>query len=432
LPYRHFEFKSSRPPVSQSPAPTYSDPEIEPGILPVFRLYMGVVWALYTLAVCASGQNAAVEYFDLFAWFITGALFLYLSWGWLRRRMGKNYLALALVFATLAPILADAIANVIRARQNLPENPDSGRLIVWLILPLLLVSAQYRLRTMLLFTVGTSLLPVLLAWMIGASDAVLRDYWSQGFVRLFLFSVTGYIVVRLNTAQRQQRAELAQKNAQLAHYAATLEQLTITRERNRLARDLHDTLAHTLSALNVQLNALDVLWESNPDAARQKLAQVQELTRSGLHESRRALQALRASPVDEMGLALALQQAAREAAERAGAELTLTLPPSLAALPPDVEQQLYRIAEEALNNVVRHARAKHLALALQQGEKALTLTIRDDGAGFDPKQPSPNGHYGIAGMRERAALVNGALQVESQPAKGTTIRLTVPLEEVAR
>jgi signal transduction histidine kinase len=151
-----------------------------------------------------------------------------------------------------------------------------------------------------------------------------------------------------------------------------------------------------------------------------------------LHESRRALQALRASPVDEMGLALALQQAAREAAERAGTELTLTLPPSLNSLPPDVEQQLYRVAEEALNNVVRHAHASSLTLALQQTEPALMLTIRDDGGGFDPKHPSPNGHYGIAGMRERAALVNGTLQVESQPGKGTTIRLTIPVERVAR
>lgn len=412
--------------MSQTPIPTYSDPEIEPGILPVFRLYVGVLWALSTLSLF-SDQPAPLKSFDLLSWLITGSLFIYLSWGWLRRRVGKNYLSVALVFATLAPIFADAVANVIRVRHGLPENPDSGRLIVWFILPLLLVSAQYRLRAMLLFTVGTSLLPVLLAWMIGASDAVLRDYWSQGFVRLFLFTITGYVVVRLSSAQRQLRAELARKNAQLAHYAATLEQLTITRERNRLARDLHDTLAHTLSALNVQLNALDVLFETSPEAARQKLKQVQELTRSGLHESRRALQALRASPVDEMGLVLALQQAAREAAERAGAELTLTLPPSLTTLPPDVEQQLYRVAEEALNNIVRHARAKHLSLALQQTEPALTLTIHDDGAGFDPMQPSPNGHYGIAGMKERAALVNGALQVESQPTKGTTIRLTIPV-----
>jgi signal transduction histidine kinase len=175
-----------------------------------------------------------------------------------------------------------------------------------------------------------------------------------------------------------------------------------------------------------------VLWDSNPEAARQKMKQMQELTRNGLHESRQALQALRASPIDELGLGLALQRAAQTAAERAGAELTLTLPPSLNGIPPDIEQHLYRIAEEALNNVVRHARAQHLTLALQQAGTALTLTIHDDGSGFEISQTPPNGHYGIAGMKERAGLINGSLQVESLPGKGTTVRLTVPLEEIAR
>ena len=405
--------------------------DIEPGILPVFRLFMGVLWVLFTLGLCSGQENPVPDYFAYFSWGFTGFLLLYLSWGWLRRRIGAQYLGIALTLATLWPILADAFSNVLRIRQGLPEEYDAGRLIIWLILPLLLVSAQYRMRTMLLFTVITSLLPLVLAWMGGASDAVLREYGAQGFVRLLLFSMVGYVIVRLSAAQRAQRAELAQKNAQLVHYAATLEQLTITRERNRLARDLHDTLAHTLSALNVQLNALDVLWESSPEAARQKLQQIQELTRTGLNESRRALQALRASPIDELGLGLALQRAAQTAAERAGAELTLTLPPTLNGIPPDIEQHLYRIAEEALNNVVRHARAQHLTLALQQTGAALTLTIRDDGSGFDSSQKPPNGHYGIAGMKERAGLINGALQVESQPGKGATVRLTVPLEKIA-
>jgi signal transduction histidine kinase len=406
--------------------------DIEPGILPVFRLFMGALWGLFTLGLCSNQQDAVPDYFGYFSWGFTGLLFLYLSWGWLRRRIGTPYLAIALTIAALWPIVADTFTSVIRIRQGLPEEYDAGRLIIWLILPLLLVSAQYRMRTMLLFTISTSLLPILLAWMARASDAVLRDYISQGILRLFLFSMVGYVIVRLTAAQRSQRLELAQKNAQLLHYAATLEQLTITRERNRLARDLHDTLAHTLSALNVQLNALDVLWDSNPEAARQKMKQMQELTRSGLQESRRALQALRASPIDELGLGLALQRAAQTAAERAGAELTLTLPPRLNGVPPDVEQHLYRIAEEALNNVVRHARAQHLTLALQQTGTALTLTIHDDGGGFDISQTSPNGHYGIAGMKERAGLINGALQVESQPRKGATVRLTVPLEEMAK
>jgi signal transduction histidine kinase len=241
--------------------------------------------------------------------------------------------------------------------------------------------------------------------------------------------VVGYIIVRLTTAQRRQREELAEKNTQLAHYAAMMEQLTISRERNRIARDLHDTLAHTLSAINVQLNALDVLWDSNSDAARQKLKQTQELTRSGLDEARRALHALRASPIDELGLALALERTAQTAAERAGAELSLVLPPQLNGVPPDIEHQLYRVAEEALNNIVRHAR--HVRLALERTTAGLTLTIQDDGSGFDPSQMPPNGHYGLVGMKERAALVNASLQVQSQPGRGTIVQLSVPLQGMA-
>jgi signal transduction histidine kinase len=406
-------------------------PDIEPGILPVFRLFMGVVWGLFTFTLCASAEQPVPDYFAWFSWMFTGVLFLYLSWGWLRRQLGVLYLPVALAVATASPIFAEAAGNVIRARQGLPSDYDAGRFLIWLILPLFLVCAQYRMRTMLVFTVITSLLPVFTTFWTQANETVLREYWSQGIVRLFLFSVCGFILVRLSAAQRRQRLELAEKNVQLAHYAATLEQLTVSRERNRLARDLHDTLAHTLSAINVQLNALDVLWDSSPNAARQKLKQTQDLTRSGLDEARRALHALRSSPLDELGLTIALRRAAQTAAERAGAELSLTVPTQLNGVPPDIEQQLYRVAEEALNNVVRHAHARRIDLMLERKESDLTLIIRDDGSGFDPSQTAANGHYGLVGMKERAELINGALHIQSQPGQGTIVQLTVPWQEMA-
>jgi signal transduction histidine kinase len=413
-------------------ASTQVIPDIEPGILPVFRLFMGVLWGLFTFGLCTASEQRAPDFFAWFSWIFTGILFLYLSWGWLRRQLGTLYLPIALTLASTWPVFADAADNVIRARQGLPGAYDPGRILVWLILPLLLVSAQYRMRTMLLFTVITSVLPVLLAFLTRVGATAIRDYGSQGVVRLFLFTMVGYVIVRLTTAQRRQREELAEKNVQLAHYAATLEQLTISRERNRLARDLHDTLAHTLSAINVQLNALDVLWDSSPDGARQKLKQTQELTRSGLDEARRALHALRASPIDELGLALALQRTAQTAAERAGVELSLALSQQLSGVPPDIEQHLYRVAEEALNNIVRHARARHVGLALERTAAALTLTIRDDGSGFDPSQMPPDGHFGLVGMKERAALVNGSLEIQSQPGRGTIVQLSVPLQGITQ
>lgn len=404
-------------------------PDIEPGILPVFRLFMGVSWGLFTFGLCANSER--LDYFAWFSWMFTGVLFLYLSWGWLRRQLGVLYLPFALAVATASPIFSEAASNVIRARRGLPADHDAGRFLIWLILPLFLVCAQYRMRTMLAYTITVTLLPIFTAYLTRADQAVIREYWAQGFIRFFLFVLCGFNLVRLSAAQRRQRQELAEKNAQLAHYAATLEQLTISRERNRLARELHDTLAHTLSAINVQLNALDVLWDSSPNAARLKLKQTQELTRSGLDEARRALHALRSSPLDELGLPIALRRVAQTAAERAGAELNLHVPTQLNGIPPDIEQQLYRVAEEALNNVVRHARARRIDLKLEYTESALTLTVRDDGSGFDPSQTAANGHYGLVGMKERAELINGSLEIKSQPGAGTIIQLTVPLQEMA-
>ncbi|HLU08235.1 MAG TPA: sensor histidine kinase, partial [Oceanobacillus sp.] len=141
--------------------------------------------------------------------------------------------------------------------------------------------------------------------------------------------------------------------------------------------------------------------------------------------------ALRSSPLDELGLPIALRRVAQTAAERAGAELNLHVPTQLNGIPPDIEQQLYRVAEEALNNVVRHARARRIDLKLEYTESALTLTVRDDGSGFDPSQTAANGHYGLVGMKERAELINGSLEIKSQPGAGTIIQLTVPLQEMA-
>jgi signal transduction histidine kinase len=295
---------------------------------------------------------------------------------------------------------------------------EATRLYFWLLIPLLFISAQYSLRKLILFSLGTTLLPIFLA----LPMASVLDFSAQltsAFVRLTLYTVAGYIVQRITSAARQQRDALAQKNAQLAQYAITLEQLAIARERNRLARELHDTLAHTLSAVNIQLKALDVLLESDPTAARKTLEATQDLTRTGLGEARRSLQALRARPIDELGLGLALGELARRAAERAGLALTLDVPAQIDGITSEAEQQVYRIAEEALNNVVRHANARCLSVRW----KDEALVIADDGVGFASAVSPPNGHFGVVGMKERAMLIDAALTIDSQPGRGTSVKL---------
>lgn len=410
-------------------------PAIEPGLLPVFRYFLVAMWVLVSLTLCGTlGKRGAVpDYFDLMNWAHTSLLLAYLLWGRLRLVLGRVYLPLALGVAGAAPVVEMALATALRMRHGLAGNAaqlDPSALFLWLALPLLLISAQYGMRVLFAFTAGTSILSVILAQVLAAAGGpTTTAATQQAIARFVIFSVVGVVIVSLSKAQRRQRAEQERKTAELARYAMTLEQLAVSRERNRIARDLHDTLAHTLSALSVQLGALGVLWETDPAAARTVLRQLHDMTRAGLDESRRALHELRAGPIEELGLALALRRLAEQAADRAGFQLTYVAPPYVTGAQPEVEQQIYRIAEEALNNVVRHASARTVGVTLVQCGEALRLTIADDGTGFAPPVGSqhPAGHYGLAGMRERADLIGAALETRSQPRAGTVVQLDCDL-----
>jgi len=228
--------------------------------------------------------------------------------------------------------------------------------------------------------------------------------------------------------QREHRAALAEANRKLARYATTTEQLAVSQERNRLARELHDTLAHSLSGVTVQLEAVQALWDVQPQGARQMLDQALEATQSGLTEARRALGSLRASPLDDLGLSLAITDMAKSTAARANLRLELDAQNHLEKLAPEVEQCVYRVAQEAIANVARHAEATSLSVSLRHDARVLTLTIADDGHGFDLAQVN-EARYGLQGLRERAEMVGALLQVDSGMKIGTTIQLVVPLVE---
>ena len=122
-------------------------------------------------------------------------------------------------------------------------------------------------------------------------------------------------------------------------------------------------------------------------------------------------------------MALALRHVAEEAKARAGFALTFSAPPQISGLRPEVEQHLYRIGEEAINNVARHANARNVRITLAQKDGATLLTIQDDGCGFDARRVSNSGHFGLTGMRERSSLIDARLEVESMPQAGTSVRV---------
>jgi len=140
-----------------------------------------------------------------------------------------------------------------------------------------------------------------------------------------------------------------------------------------------------------------------------------------LTETRRTLQELRAKPLEDLGLALAVRTLAESYAERADVHIELDIDQDLGDIPAEVQQSVYRIAQEALANVADHAQAQTARVILKQERDQLQLIVRDDGCGFDPNDFNDDRHYGLLGMRERAEMIGGHLSVESQAGKGTQI-----------
>jgi len=403
----------------------------EPDILSIFRLF-AVLWlGLFLLGggISLISQAFSQEVTLFFLAGIGNALLLlgYLSWPRLAQRLDKAYIGIGIVIASVGPIIVNHLLLLLQIHSSGTRIPfDTWPLAAILFVPLVLLAWQHPLRDVIAFCLGTALLDLLLTIPVAKGDKLYLFSQAHGILgRTSSFLLVGYMVARIMDIQRQQRQSLADANIKLVHYAATLEQLAVTRERNRLARELHDTLAHTLSAVAVELEAVSALWDADPAQARAMLEQSLTATRSGLTETRRALQALRSSPLEDLGLALAIRHEAESVAARTNLALDLHIPERLNNLPPDVEQCVYRVAQEALANVAHHAQARRVEVRLLKERGPLTLSVSDDGRGFGLDSLDTERHLGIRGMRERAEMVGGVLEIDSESGRGTTIHLTV-------
>ncbi|MFZ0547903.1 MAG: GAF domain-containing sensor histidine kinase [Candidatus Promineifilaceae bacterium] len=197
-------------------------------------------------------------------------------------------------------------------------------------------------------------------------------------------------------------------------------------ERNRLAREIHDTLAQGLTAVALQLESADVILESGrgSDRARRTVQQALALTRANLEEARRSVLDLRAAPLEGRTLEEALAILARKQASLGGFKVHFE---AVGGRPLEVRAEvgLYRIAQEALSNIVQHAQAAHVYLQLSGSTEAVTMIVEDDGQGFDPAEMVKN-RYGLIGMNERVSLLGGQLHIESGPGAGTRLVVTIP------
>ncbi len=404
---------------------------LESGALPVFRLF-AILWlGLFLLGggILLASEAFSQEALVFYLAGIANALVLlgYLMWPRLSRYLGSRYLLVGIVIASAGPIVISRLVSLLPFHSSGARFPlDTWPLAAILFVPLVIIAWQHPLRDVIVYCLGTALLDLILAIPVVRGDGLLFLSTAHSILgRTLSLLLVGYMVARIMKIQRQQRQSLAEANTRLTHYATTLEQLSTTRERNRLARELHDTLAHTLSAVAVELEAVDSLWELDPVQARALLRRSLAATRAGLTETRRALQALRSSSLEDLGLALALRQQAEKAAERANLALEFQVPERLDNLAPDVEQCIYRVAQEALANAAQHAQARRVQLCLLREHNRLVLSVSDDGRGFDAGSVDAASHLGIRGMQERAEAAGGSLEITSNVEQGTRVRLSV-------
>jgi signal transduction histidine kinase len=401
--------------------------KVDAAVLKVLAAFAAFLWLMLLPTAVAFVHHDAPEHAPAAVWCMLGCtslLLVYLLSPQPQRWLHRYYLPLALVTLSLIPFVGELL--------SLHNGPAAyGKLSLEfafvLFVPLFVCAWQYGLRPAVLLTLAATVADLALSLAVASPTAELFRHVVTSRAAVFL--AAAYITARLVDAQRAQHASLREANRKLAAHALTLEQLATSHERHRIAREIHDTLAHTLSALAVQLEAIRALWTSEPDGARTMVERSLATTRSGLCETRRTLQALRASPIEDLGLELALRSLAENTVARTDAVLTLDLPSEPLTVPAELEHGIYRIAEEALENVVRHAGARKLALLLQGQEDRLELRVTDSGRGFDVAKV-PDGTFGLHGMHERANMLGGALSVESTPGQGTTVRFSVSVAAV--
>jgi signal transduction histidine kinase len=247
-------------------------------------------------------------------------------------------------------------------------------------------------------------------------------------------AVLGRAFSRLLQALKREREELDQltqelearvqaRTREVERLSADSRYAAVVRERLRLARDLHDTLAHSMMEMLAEVRTLRMLHAHEPQKLEAELERAEELARTGLREAREAVSQMRLNAVRDLGLGAALASAVNRFAERTGLEACYAGDTQAASFADARAETLFRIAEESLRNIDRHAQAKSVAVTLRDlRDGTIELTITDDGVGFDPSAPHP-GHYGVVGIREQAQLIDAELDLRSAPGAGATVKV---------
>jgi signal transduction histidine kinase len=346
-------------------------------------------------------------------------------WWLIKNELSENLLIFAIVMLTILTVATGLLSFI-------------GLQWDWL-LYLVMISIYFMALSLRVAVISGILLYLLLALNLG----FLNNWdWSHLYVSLlslfpaFVFVAVFSLMFRILGIQKEHaerllhkleesNAELEQAHKQLQSYANEVEELTVVRERTRMAREIHDTLGHYLSILTIQLETISKLQERDPARAAIEIAEARRVASQSMQEVRNAIAALRPTSIATLSLTQAITQLGNEFEQSATeTELTLDLDTQLPPISPDLQVALYRAAQETLTNVRKHAHASKVLVRLRYEDDLLELVVLDNGSGTS-RSESDNQQvgFGLIGLRERMELLGG--QVTYGPDEPTGYRVTI-------
>jgi signal transduction histidine kinase len=304
------------------------------------------------------------------------------------------------------------------------EGIDFLPILYFIVVPMAYLSFSFiQASGLALLCLSALFLSYLIVADVGEALAVLLPY-GGGFA--FFAAISTALIQQQKDRQRAEQllADLEDAHRQLRAYAAQVEALAVAEERNRLAREIHDSLGHYLTAMTMQLQAAGKLIAKDPERAAESIAKAEEMARESLAEVRRSVAALRASPVDTATLGDAIGEFVQNLHD-GGISTTFTIKGKSQSLPIQAKTALYRAAQEGLTNVRKHANASAVEVKLAYKPEQVTLTITDNGTG----QRGQKGEgFGLLGLRERVTLLGGSLEAGNDPEGGFRLHVAVPLQ----
>jgi signal transduction histidine kinase len=242
----------------------------------------------------------------------------------------------------------------------------------------------------------------------------------MGLALLFIF-----LLVNALLSERQSREQVAIANQQLRQYALRVEALAMAQERNRIARDIHDSLGHSLTALNLQLEGALKLWQTHPDRAQAFLREAKQRGSMALQEVRQSVSEMRADPLQGKSLEGAIELLVQNFQRSTGISLAVQV--HLPDASPEFNITVYRVVQEALTNISRHAHATQVTIEIHPVLQGLAMLIQDDGQGFEWQRNQTG--FGLQGMRERVTALGGELAIVSSLGQGCQVRVHLPRHE---